>query len=266
MSLSDSPAAASRAPSAPIVQTIGLADLTGALGDGWRDFRRAPFYGLFFGAVYALGGWLIIALFGWLDRYYLGYPSAMGFALIAPFVAAGTYEVSRRLEVGEALSPAAVLADVWERAGKGLGALALVSLFTLVIWVDFAWFLMAMIYGIQLPSLSGFLGGLFTTPRGLAFLVIGNGVGALIAFAVFSITLVSPTLMVEREIDFVTAMVTSVRAVIANPRVLLVWTAIIGISLAFCVATGFLALLVVLPVLGHASWSMHRRLIAPARP
>ena len=74
------------------------------IAEGVRDFSRAPKYGMFFGAVYAVGGWLILWVAFALGYFYLAYPFMMGFALLAPFGAAGTYEVSRRLEAGEPLS------------------------------------------------------------------------------------------------------------------------------------------------------------------
>ena len=128
-----------------------------------------------------------------------------------------TYEISRRLESGEPLSWAAVIGAVWSRAGKELGWLALVSLFTLILWLDFAVFLFLMFYGLNIPSLPQLFANIFTTAYGMTFLLVGNGLGAIIALFVFSITAISPPLLVDREVDFVTAMTTSVRAVLANP-------------------------------------------------
>jgi uncharacterized membrane protein len=154
-----------------------------------------------------------------------------------------------------------VLGAVWSFAGKQLGWLSLVSLFTLILWVDFAWMLFLFFYGLHVPTIGQLAIDVVTTRTGALFFVIGNGIGALIAFLVFSITVVSPTLLVDRDIDFVTAMLTSVRLVIVNPFVMLVWAAAIGVLLALSIATGFLGLFVVLPVLGHASWALYRRAI-----
>jgi uncharacterized membrane protein len=245
----------------PNVRRLRMGDLAQSLRQGLADFGRAPLFGLFFGGVYAVGGWLIFALIFRFDLPYLAYPMAIGFALIAPFVCAGTYEVSRALERGEALTWPGVFGAVWARAGKELGWLALVTLFTLILWVDFAWTLFLVFHGLHVPTLSEFVTEVATTWNGLLFLVVGNGIGALIACIVFSITVVSPPLLVDRDIDFVTAMTTSVRLVIANPLVMLIWAAMIGALLGLSIATGFLGLFVVLPVLGHASWALYRRAI-----
>ena len=146
--------------------------------------------------------------------------------------------------------------------GKELGWLALVCLFTLILWVDFAWTIFLVFHGLHVPKLREFAAEVATTQSGLLFLIVGNGFGSLIAFLVFSITVVTPTLLVDRDIDFITAMTTSVRLVIANPFVMLVWAASIGVLLALSIATGFLGLFVVPPVLGHASWALYRRAIA----
>jgi uncharacterized membrane protein len=244
------------------VRRLSFEDLVQSLRQGLSDFAQAPLYGLFFGGVYAVGGWLLVALVFWFDLPYLAYPLALGFALIAPFVCAGVYEVSRTLERGGAPTWAAVLGAIWARAGKEFGWLALVTLFTLILWVDFAWTFFLIFHGLHVPNLRDFVIESLTTTTGLTYLVAGNAVGALIAFFVFSITVVTPTLLVDREIDFVTAMTTSVRLVIANPLVMVAWAAAIGGLMALSIATGFLGLFIVLPVLGHAAWALYRRAIA----
>jgi uncharacterized membrane protein len=243
------------------IRKIAISDLIECIEKGVRDFSRAPKYGLFFGGVYAVVGLLITWAAVTLGYFYLAYPLVMGFALFAPFGAAGTYEVSRRLESGEPLSWSAVVGAVWKRAGMELGWLALVSLFTFIIWLDIAVFLFLMFYGVNVPTFSQLFAQIFTTPYGLMFLLIGNGLGAIIALIVFSFTAVSPPLLVDRDIDFVTAMATSVRAVLANPRAMLAWAIVIGADLVISFATVFVALLVIFPVLGHTTWHLYRKLI-----
>jgi uncharacterized membrane protein len=243
------------------IRKIEIADLIDCIEHGVRDFIRAPKYGMFFGGVYAIGGMLILWLTFYTGYFYLAYPLIMGFALLAPFGAAGTYEISRRLEAGQPLSWEAVLGAVWGRSGKDLGWLALVSLFTFIIWIDVAVFLFLIFYGSGMSSLPELFTNIFTTINGLTFLFVGNCVGAIIALIVFSFTAVSPPLVVDRDIDFVTAMSTSVRAVMANPRTMLAWAVVIGADLTASFVTFHVALLVLFPILGHTTWHLYRKLI-----
>jgi uncharacterized membrane protein len=229
---------------------------------GLRDFRRSPQYGLLFGGVYAFGGWLILALLVRLSMPYFAYPAAMGFALIAPFVATGIYEVSRRLEVGQPLSWKVVLGTVWQQKGRDMGWMALITGFAFFIWVDYAAIVFLLFFGLRELQLDIFLETLTTTSSGLYFILLGNLSGAVLATIVFSLTVVSFPLLMDRDIDFVTAMTTSVRAVMANPLPMGVWAAIIGIGIVVSFATVFLALPVILPVLGHGTWHMYRKVVA----
>ena len=243
------------------IRKIEVADLIECIEGGVRDFTRAPLYGMFFGAIYAVGGLFIVWLAFSLGYFYLAYPFIAGFALFAPFGAAGTYEISRRLESGEPLSWPIVLGAVWSRTGKELVWLALVSMFTLIIWLDIAMFVFLVFYGLHVPSLPQLFTEVFSTAYGLLFLLIGNGIGAIIALVVFSFTAVSPPLIVDRDVDFVTALSTSVRAVLLNPRPMLAWAIVIGADLAISFVTLFVALLVIFPVLGHVTWRLYRKLI-----
>ncbi len=248
------------------IRSLKRDDLVHIIGQGWRDFKSAPLYGLFFGGLYSCGGWLILTLVFKLHAPYVGYPLLAGFALIAPFVAAGTYEVSRRLERGEALTWASVLGGIWQRGGKELGWMAVVTVFTLIIWVDFAIFLFLMFFGLDIPSFQDLLIILLSTQHGLIFVLVGNVVGAIIATFVFSITVVSFPLLADQDIDFITAMITSVRCVKTNSLHMIAWAVLIGLMVLFSILTGLIALFVVLPVLGHASWHLYRRLIITDTP
>jgi uncharacterized membrane protein len=234
---------------------------------GLRDFIKAPKYGLFLGGVYALGGWLIVAFFFQLSMPYLAYPAAMVFALIAPFVAAGFYEVSRRLEAGLPLSWEAMLGAVWRQKGRDMGWMALVTGFAFFIWVDWAAIVFLLFFGLKELQLKVFLEALTTTSAGFYFLLLGNLAGAVMATIVFSITVVSFPLLMDRDIDFATAMTASVRAVLANPLPMAVWAGIIGLCLFGAIVAFFIPLPVILPVLGHGTWHMYRKVVAAdARP
>lgn len=253
----------SATPSAPIIiNQLTTQDLVNALAAGWHDFKRAPQFGLFFGLLYAAGGWAVVLLAGVSGYFFLAYPLAAGFALIAPFIAAGLYEVSRQLESRERTDWMTIISGVREAGGRDLGWMALVTGFSFFIWLDIAVFIYAMFFGVKVPDFWIFIQSLFTTPHGLLFLLTGHLVGAVIALFVFSITVVSFPLLLDRNIDFVTAMMTSVRCVKQNKRVMLIWAITIALLLVISFATALAALIFILPWTGHATWHLYRSVIA----
>ncbi len=255
--------AAGRRSQWPAVRKIARGDLLEALAAGLRDFRQAPFYGLMFGAFYVLGGWLLIFLLIAFDLPFLVYPMAAGFALVAPFVATGLYAVSYCLEGREPLSWSAVHRLVWQAARRDLGWMALITGFSFFLWMDIAALLFFGFLGLEALSAEFSLLEILATPTGLLFLVIGNTAGAVIALAVFSFSVTSFPMLFERDCDFVTAMVTSVRVVLANRAVMVVWCALIAGLVGMSLLSGLVGLFVVLPVLGHASWHLYRRAVVP---
>jgi uncharacterized membrane protein len=246
------------------VKTVTTEDIVEIIGAGLRDFRTAPKYGLFFGFVYAAAGWLLLALLWYFKLPFLAYPLAMGFALIAPFAVVGLYAVSHHLEAGKPLSWSAVFSAIGQAARRDLRWMALVTGFALVLWMDIAAFLFFAFMGFSSfgPDL---LTTLFSTPTGIIFLLLGNLVGALIALFVFSISAVSFPMLYDRDIDFVTAMVTSVRLVITNPVSMIVWCILIGLLTVISLASVFVGLIIVLPIIGHATWHLYRRAVEPAQ-
>jgi len=247
----------------PVVRQIAAADIAEALGQGLRDFQAMPLYGLAFGALYAAGGIAIVLCLTAFGKVYLAYPLAAGFALIGPFVAVGLYEMSRRREAGEPVTPAAVWSTVCSRGE--IGWMAFVTLFIFVIWMYQVRLLIALLLGINasFSSLQQFITMLLTTNEGLLFLAIGNAVGAALSLILFSLTVVSFPLLLDRDVDFVTAMVTSVRAVVASPLPMIGWVAVIVGLLTVSAIPYFLGLVVTLPVLGHTTWHLYRRIVAP---
>ena len=211
----------------PEVRSLAGSDLVEILAAGVNDLRAGGRYSLFFGAFYGVGGLILLVLVRFYNVPYLIYPLAMGFVLIAPFMATGLYDISRRLENGETLSWAGVLGSIRYAAGRDLRWMALITSFTFVIWMDIA---ALMTFGFLSGEMTGFkdlLTQIFTTPSGLLFLAVGNIVGALIALVVFSFSAVSFPMLYDRDVDFVTAMVSSIRLVLKNPVVMLSWGAII---------------------------------------
>ena len=245
------------------IQTVSVDDLLEVLAMGLRDFKAAPSYGLFFAGIFVVGGWLLILMLIAFDLPFLVYPLAAGFGLIAPFIASGFYAVSSELEKGEVLSWVKVFGLVRSMFSRDFGWMALVTGFSLFIWMDIAALLSFGFMGAQLFSFAELLEIVLTTPVGWAFLVIGNMAGALIAFGVFSYSVISIPMLFDRDIDFITAMITSVRFVKQNPRVMAIWCFTIAALTIISLLSGLIGLFVTLPLLGHATWHLYRRAVPP---
>jgi uncharacterized membrane protein len=245
----------------PAVRAVGADDISAALAAGLRDFRAAPTFGLLLGAVYVLGGNLLLWAAAASDLMFLVYPLAAGFALIAPFAAVGLYEASRRIEQGEPVDVASLVGRLPGHARREIAHMALVSVFGLIVWVYAAGFVWALFFGPRPVALDDVVSMIVSTPRGVAFLMTGNLIGAVIATLIFSISVVSYPLLVDRDRDVVTAMITSIRVVVASPMVMLGWGVFVATMLLVAILPMFLGLLVVLPWLGHASWHLYRRAV-----
>jgi uncharacterized membrane protein len=248
----------------PFVREITVSDVNEAWAQGLRDFQTAPMFGLVFGGFYALAGIAIVASVTALGFSDLTYPLAAGFALIGPFAAVGLYEVSRCLEAGLAPSWTRVLRVVFEQRNRQLAWLAFVMLFIFIVWMYIIQLLLALFIGFHaFTTLKDLLAILTTTPEGIAFLVLGNAIGAFLSLILFALTVVSIPLVLDHDIDFVTAMITSVRAVVANPAPMLGWGFTVGVLLALASLPFFVGLVCVLPILGHATWHLYRKVVDP---
>jgi len=246
----------------PIVRQIAVADVVEAIGRGARDFQAMPLYGLGFAAIYVAGGLVIISSITVLGVTYLAYPLAAGFALIAPFVAGAFYALSSLRERGEAPSVDAVWRAV--RGSTELGWMAFVTIFIFLMWMYQVRFLMALFLGLHasFTTLGQFLTVVLTTTEGMMFLIVGNVIGAALSVILYSLTVVSFPLLLDRhDVDFVTAMITSVRAVTMSPVPMLGWALVIVVLLIVSMLPFFAGLFVTLPVLGHASWHLYRRIV-----
>jgi uncharacterized membrane protein len=250
-------------PRAPEVRPMSRDDIQEALRLGIADFRTAPRFGLFFGGVYAVAGIAIfLQLLVWEQPLWF-VPLVFAFPIIGPFVAVGLYEVSRRIEAGEQLEWSDVLGVIWQQRTTQLPYLAFVVLAGFMVWVWFARLMIALFLGRMEFATYSDLTQLLSSPQGQMMLIVGTLVGAVIAFVIFSVTAVSLPLLLERDIDFVTAMITSWNAVLMNRAVMLSWAAIIAGILFVAMLPAFLGLVVALPILGHATWHVYRRAVIP---
>jgi uncharacterized membrane protein len=250
-----------QAPVAPysVARDLSMGDLTAALGAGWRDFLACPLYGLFFAAIYVgTGLFLTYAMVEWGQVGWL-VPAAAGFPLIAPFVAVGLYEVSRRREFSMAMSWGGVLGALRGRGDEQILSMGVIVFVAFGFWLMVAHGIFAIFLsesGIGSESLE-----LFRTQAGMMMLVVGSIVGGLMALGFYAITVMSLPMLVHREVDFLTAIIVSLATVRSNTTMMLVWAAIIAVLLVIAMIPAFLGLLIVLPVLGHATWHLYRRAV-----
>jgi uncharacterized membrane protein len=243
------------------VLPVRLSDIADVLAKGSRDLARAPLASVAIASVYTLGGWLLAALLIGLKLSYLVYPLAMGFALIAPFVAVAFYEVARQLEAGERPGLGSVWRAVRASAGSDIRWMALITAFAFFIWMDIAAMLTLAFFGAAALDAAVLFREALTTSDGLVFLVVGHAVGAVIAGLIFSISAVSFPLIYDRDVDLMTAVITSVRVVLASPVAMAAWCAAIVAAIVGAIASGLVLLPAVLPVLGYATWHLYRRCV-----
>lgn len=242
----------------PEILHVEFGDLLAALTAGWRDFGSAPGFGLFFAAVYVAGGWLIWWSVTTTGQIWWSLPAAAGFPILGPFIACGLYEVSRRLQTGEALNRAQILGVIFRQKDRQIPSMAAIILIFFLFWNFLAHMIFALFLGrVTLTNIST-SPEVFLTPEGLTMLAVGTAIGAVFALLLFSMTVVSLPMLLDREVDYVTAMLTSIGLVRESPLVMITWGALIGAALFLAMLPGFLGLFVVLPVAGHATWHLYR--------
>src|SRR5262249_53865774 len=249
----------------PTVRRTGLAALKAALARGLADFSAIPTHAVFLCLIYPIVG-LVLA------RAILGYallpllfPLAAGFALVGPFAAIGFYALTRRREQGLDIS--------WEDrfdvrrspSRAAVAALGFLLPVTLAIWIGVAHatYVATFRYA-PAASIPHFLRQVFPTPAGWMLIIVGNFVGFLFAVTVLIVSVVTFPLLVDREVGAVEAVLTSVRAVAANPVIMAVWGLIVAALLVIGSLPFFFGLAVVVPVLGHSTWHLYRKVVEPA--
>jgi uncharacterized membrane protein len=248
----------------PAIRRIKAADLKDVLFRGLSDFEAYRSDVIFVCLIYPIIGIALV----WLTFGYrmlpLVFPLVFGFALVGPVAAVGLYEMSRRREQG--------LPTNWSDAfgairSPGFGAILVLGLVLLVIfllWLFAANLIYQVTLGPEPPvSIAGFIRDVFTTNAGWMMIVVGLGIGLLFALLVLAISVVSFPLLLDRDVGLDIAVSTSIRAVTANPGPMLLGGLIVAGSLLIGSIPAFLGLVFVLPVLGHATWHLYRKVVEP---
>ena len=241
----------------PDIARVTVGELITSIKAGMWDFQRAPLFGLFFSSFYVLIGlalwWVGAGTFLWTLAFALGFP------LVAPFAAVGLYEVSRRIEADEALDWADVLGVVWSQRQRQIPWVGAILAMIFLFWSFFAHMLFALFLGPSVMTNIMSSWDAILSPAGYRMMGVQFIAGAGVAFLTYGLTVMSLPLLLDREVDFVSAMILSLKTVAANKAVLGLWAAIIAGLLFLAMLPAFLGLFLVLPVLGHATWHLYRR-------
>src|SRR6476620_799382 len=251
-------------PAQPLIRKISVADLRDALAKGMDDFYAMPTHAMFLCIIYPIVGFVLARFIFGYSVLPLLYPLVSGFALVGPVAALGLYELSRRREAGLETSAARAF-DVFESSSIGaIAALGLLLLVIFVVWLAIANAIYVANFGYAEPtSIEDFLHDVLTTRAGWTLIIVGNGVGLLFAILVLTISVVSFPLLLDRDVGAAGALLTSVRAVAASPVTMALWGLIVAGLLLIGSLPCFLGLTVVMPVLGHSTWHLYRRVVEP---
>lgn len=244
------------------IREISVNDLLQSLKEGYDDFNARPSFGVFLVITYPLFALLMTLYMGGENMLFLAFPMVAGLTLLGPVVSVALFEMSRRRELGLDLSWRSAFDFVHSSAFAPILALSIVMVLLYVSWLFMAQFIFLGLFGTDTPeSIADFITELFTTRRGGGLILYGNVVGFLFAFAALSISVVGFPLLLDKPTSTVTAISTSIRAVNSNTLVMFVWGGIVVVLLAAGAILFLVGLAVVLPILGHATWHLYRKIV-----
>lgn len=232
---------------------LTLADPLRWLAAGWRDFMACPMLGLFYGTCFAGMGWLLLRVFEYAPAYTLALSA--GFLLVGPLMCLGLYQASRDLEQqGQPDLGRSLLA--WEPRLKNIAIFGAVLLVLEMLWGRAS----LVVFALSFDGMPDFRGSILALldPANLEFIVAYLAVGSIFAAWIFAVSVVSMPMLLDRDVDAVTAGLLSVRLVVHQPAVMFFWAALIALLVLAAMLPWFLGLLVVGPVLGHATWHAYR--------
>jgi uncharacterized membrane protein len=251
----------------PAVRKIEVADLMDVLASGLRDFGAYRTDVIFLCIIYPLAGLLLVSVAFGYDMLPMLFPLASGFALIGPVAAVGLYEMSRRSEQGIDITWADAFGVVSAPAFGAILVLGLILLAIFLLWLAAAYAIWLITLGPVPPaSIGAFVHEVLTTGAGWTMIVVGVGVGFLFALVVLAISVLSFPLLLDRDVGLYMAVATSVRTVLTNPGPMAVWGLIVAGGLVLGSLPVLLGLIIVMPVLGHATWHLYRKVVPRLPP
>jgi uncharacterized membrane protein len=246
----------------PTVRQISIADVFDALRRGLDDFWEKPSHYVFLCLIYPVIGVILITWTSGGNALQLIYPLITGFALLGPLAALGLYEISRRRELNLDSSWTHALEVRNSPAIPSIIAVGAMLLALFVAWLLAAQALFNWLYGADVPpSITAFVSDVFTTQRGWTLILLGNAIGFLFALVVLSTTVVAFPLLLDRDVGAYAAIETSARVMIANPVPIILWGLIVAIALVAGSLPLFVGLAIVIPVLGHSTWHLYRKVV-----
>ena len=246
------------------IRKIGVKDLWQALKEGFDDFNAKPSHVVFLCVIYPLFALLLTLLLIGQNLLYLAFPMIAGFTLFGPVVSVGLFEMSRRRERGLDVTWRSAFEFAHSSSFAPIAALSVAMLLLYVAWLYMAQLIYFGLFGAVPPdSISDFATQVLTTRRGGALIVYGTAVGFMFAVVALAISVVAFPLLLDRQVSAITAVRTSIRAVTSNPLMMAVWGLIVVLLLAAGSILFLIGLAVVLPILGHATWHLYRKLVEP---
>jgi uncharacterized membrane protein len=247
-----------------VVRRIGLSDLMDALRLGWEDFKAIPTHAVVLCVIYPILGLVLFRLVLGHSVLPLLFPLAAGFTLIGPFAALGLYELSRRRERGEEAAAWHAMEVLRAPSFGAILELGIVLFVLFGVWIATADAIYIATFGnAPAATIPDFAKRVLTTPEGWSLIIVGCGVGFLFAVVALCVSVVSFPLMLDRHASAIDACRTSLRVVMENPFAMAVWGLIVAALLAVGSLPFFVGLAVVLPVLGHATWHLYRKVVEP---
>ncbi len=247
----------------PVTRRLTMGDLRAALRKGWDDLAAMRSDVMFACMLYPLMGAVLLGLAAQGSMVHLVFPVLAGFALVGPVAGLGLYELSRRREAGLPVSWASMFEVLRSPRFPRIVMLALFNGVIFMAWLLIADAIHAATLGPERPaSLGALLTAAVTTPAGWVMVLVGTGVGFLLAVAVLAVSVVSFPLLLDRDVSLPVAVATSVRVARENPRVIAAWGLVVALGLAVGILPFLIGLIVVLPVLGHATWHLYRAAVA----